>query len=220
MNTPIVISKAYIYQENLPILSNINLSFSEGEFVYLIGKSGAGKSSFLKTLYGELPLKEGSIVINNCQLYKIHPNRLQKLRRALGIIYQGNNLLFDRTIYENLKFVLQVTNWTDRVAMDERIYEVLRMVGLEMQDYKMIYELSGGEQQRVNIARAILNTPKIIIADEPTANLDPDNSEQIFKLLAKISYEYKSLVLMGTHEYNLVKKYLGRIIRIENGVIR
>lgn len=215
MKTFIKISDASIYQGNVVVLRNVNLNFQEGEFVYIIGKSGGGKSSLLKTLYGELPLKTGSIMINDFQLYRISRNNLQRLRREMGIIFQGNNLLFDRTIYENLRFVLQVTNWRDGVAMDDRIDTVLRLVALEGQGHKMIYELSGGEQQRVNIARAILNNPKIIIADEPTANLDPENTEEIFRLLAKISYQYKTLVIMGTHEYNLVERYKGRIIKIE-----
>lgn len=215
MKTFIKISDASIYQGNVVVLRNVNLNFQEGEFVYIIGKSGGGKSSLLKTLYGELPLKTGSIMINDFQLYRISRNNLQRLRREMGIIFQGNNLLFDRTIYENLRFVLQVTNWRDGEAMDDRIDTVLRLVALEGQGHKMIYELSGGEQQRVNIARAILNNPKIIIADEPTANLDPENTEEIFRLLAKISYQYKTLVIMGTHEYNLVERYKGRIIKIE-----
>lgn len=219
MKTSIIISDASIYQGNVPVLRNVNLSFQEGEFVYIIGKSGGGKSSLLKTLYGELPLKSGSIMVNDFQLYRISRNNLQRLRREMGIIFQGNHLLFDRTIYENLRFVLQVTNWKDGIAMDERIDTVLRLVSLEGQSYKMIYELSGGEQQRVNIARAILNNPKIIIADEPTANLDPENTEEIFRLLAKISYQYKTLVLMGTHEYNLVERYKGRIIKIEANTV-
>lgn len=215
MKTFIKISDASIYQGNVVVLRNVNLNFQEGEFVYIIGKSGGGKSSLLKTLYGELPLKTGSIMINDFQLYRISRNNLQRLRREMGIIFQGNNLLFDRTIYENLRFVLQVTNWRDGEAMDDRIDTVLRLVALEGHGHKMIYELSGGEQQRVNIARAILNNPKIIIADEPTANLDPENTEEIFRLLAKISYQYKTLVIMGTHEYNLVERYKGRIIKIE-----
>lgn len=219
MKTSITISNASIYQGNVPVLRNVNLSFQEGEFVYIIGKSGGGKSSLLKTLYGELPLKTGSILINDFQLHRISRNNLQRLRREMGIIFQGNHLLFDRTIYENLRFVLQVTNWRDQVAMDDRIDTVLRLVSLEGQCHKMIYELSGGEQQRVNIARAILNNPKIIIADEPTANLDPENTEEIFRLLAKISYQYKTLVLMGTHEYNLVERYKGRIIKIEASTV-
>lgn len=219
MKTSITISDASIYQGNVPVLRNVNLSFQEGEFVYIIGKSGGGKSSLLKTLYGELPLKTGSILINDFQLHRISRNNLQRLRREMGIIFQGNHLLFDRTIYENLRFVLQVTNWRDQVAMDDRIDTVLRLVSLEGQCHKMIYELSGGEQQRVNIARAILNNPKIIIADEPTANLDPENTEEIFRLLAKISYQYKTLVLMGTHEYNLVERYKGRIIKIEASTV-
>lgn len=219
MNTSIIIADASIYQGNVLVLRNVNLSFREGEFVYIIGKSGGGKSSLLKTLYGELPLKSGSILINDFQLYRISRHNLQRLRREMGIIFQGNHLLFDRTIYENLRFVLQVTNWRDGEAMDERIDKVLRLVSLEGQGYKMIYELSGGEQQRVSIARAILNNPKIIIADEPTANLDPENTEEIFRLLAEISYQYKTLVLMGTHEYNLVERYKGRIIKIEANTV-
>lgn len=215
----IVLSGAHIYQGNIPVFSDVNLTFYEGEFVYIIGKSGAGKSTFLKTLYGEIPLKAGRISVYNYQLFRISSKHLQRLRREMGIIFQGNNLLFDRSIYENLKFVLQVTNWSDPSAMDARIQEVLGLVNLENQSYKMIYELSGGEQQRVSIARAILNNPKIIIADEPTANLDPEHTEEIFRLLVKISYCYKSLVLMSSHEYNLIEKYKGRVIKVHDNTL-
>lgn len=214
--TIVHIENVSIYQGNALVLKDINLDIQQGEFIYLIGKNGAGKSSLLKTLYGEIPLREGSIEIVDFQLHKIHSSQLQHLRRNVGIIFQDFQLLMDRTIFENLKFVLQVTNWKDSILINNKIEEVLDKVGLTNKGYKMIYELSGGEQQRVNIARAILNNPKLIIADEPTNNLDPKTADEIMNLLLQICKDYKSSVLMGTHEYSLIRRYPNRTIKIEN----
>lgn len=201
------------------ILSDINISISEGEFVYLIGKVGAGKSTFLKSLYHEIPIEKGSGRIFEYELGSIKKKDIPYLRRKVGIVFQDFQLLIDRTAAKNLEFVLRATGWNNKGLIDIRIEEVLTQVGMQNKGYKMPHELSGGEQQRIVIARALLNSPEIILADEPTGNLDPETGNQIVKLLHKISEE-GTAVIMSTHNYAVVQKYPGRIIKCEDGHLK
>lgn len=201
------------------ILSDINISISEGEFVYLIGKVGSGKSTFLKSLYHEIPIEKGSGRIFEYELGSIKKKDIPYLRRKVGIVFQDFQLLIDRTAAKNLEFVLRATGWKNKGLIDIRIEEVLTQVGMQNKGYKMPHELSGGEQQRIVIARALLNSPEIILADEPTGNLDPETGNQIVKLLHKISEE-GTAVIMSTHNYAVVQKYPGRIIKCEDGHLK
>lgn len=212
----IQIRNASIFQSYNPVLSNINLEIEKGEFVYLIGKTGSGKSSLLKTIYGDVELMEGSATIAGFQLSPMKEKQIPFLRRKLGIVFQDFQLLTDRSVNANLLFVLQATGWRDKVKIKDRIAEVLEKVGLATKGFKMPHELSGGEQQRIVIARALLNDPEIILADEPTGNLDPETSEGIMKLLFDISNNARA-VLMATHNYPLIEKFPARIIRCEGG---
>ena len=212
------ISSAAIYQQENLILYNININIDAGEFVYLIGKTGSGKSSLLKTLYGELPLKEGDATVVDFDLKTIKRNKIPFLRRKLGIVFQDFQLLTDRNIYDNLKFVLTATGWDNKIQMDKRINEVLASVGLSNKVYKFPHELSGGEQQRIVIARALLNEPDLILADEPTGNLDPETSEEILKILVEISNKGKA-VLMATHDFHLMDKFPSRTLKCEGGTV-
>ncbi|MEY4594787.1 MAG: hypothetical protein RIQ47_1197 [Bacteroidota bacterium] len=205
-----------IYQSGSPVLTGINLQIDKGEFVYLIGKTGSGKSSLLKLLYGELPLQEGSGAVAGFNLTGLHSNQVPFLRRKLGIVFQDFQLLPDRSINANLEFVLIATGWKDKTEIQSRINEALANVGLTTKGFKLPHELSGGEQQRVVIARALLNHPELILADEPTGNLDPETSEEIMKLLFEISTK-GTAVLMATHNYGLMEKFPARIIKCENG---
>ncbi|MEO0337456.1 MAG: ATP-binding cassette domain-containing protein [Pseudomonadota bacterium] len=217
--TIVEIKDAKIYQRDHLVLSNVNLQLDKGDFVYLIGKTGTGKSSLLKTLYGELPLKEGEGRIGDFDLRKLKRKQVAFLRRKLGIVFQDFELLTDRTVNDNLLFVLRATGWKDKNAMTNRMQEVLDKVGLGTKGYKMPHELSGGEQQRVAIARALLNDPDLILADEPTGNLDPNTTEEILNLLNTISKSGRA-VLMATHDYVHMKKFSSRVIRCEgNSVI-
>jgi cell division transport system ATP-binding protein len=207
-----------VYQRNIMILSDVNLTIEKGEFVYLIGKTGTGKSSLLKTLYADLPVIEGSAIVADYQLKDIKKKDVPYLRRKLGIVFQDFQLLIDRSVSENLKFVLKATGWKDKVQIDERINEVLEKVGLNTKGFKMPHQLSGGEQQRVSIARALLNDPELILADEPTGNLDPETSEGIINLLKDIS-ENGRAVLMATHDFMMIEKYPSRTLRCESGKI-
>ena len=224
--TPENIQKAVITLENISvfqqknlILSNVSFQIQKGEFVYLIGKTGSGKSTLLKTLYGALPISQGAGVVCDFDLKKLRVKEIPFLRRKLGIVFQDFQLLTDRTVYDNLLFVLKATGWKNKKLIQERIQDVLEKVGLSTKGRKMPHELSGGEQQRVAVARALLNDPEIILADEPTGNLDPDTSEDIMKILFEISQSGRA-VLMATHDYSLFEKFPSRIIKCENGIIK
>ncbi len=215
MDTKIELLNATIAQPDNVIMSNINLEIKSGELVYLIGRTGSGKSSLLKTLYAELPLAKGTGAVAGFQLEKIKNKQIPFLRRKLGIVFQDFQLLTDRNVNENLKFVLKATGWKNKMEIDRRIQEVLEKVGLAQKGYKMPNELSGGEQQRVVIARALLNNPEIILADEPTGNLDPDTSRGIMQILTKISATGRAVVI-ATHDYPLIKEFPGRVIKCDN----
>lgn len=215
----ILLSDTNIYQEDSLILNKVNLSLKAGEFVYLIGKTGSGKSSLLKTLYADIPLNNGNGKINTFDLRKLKNKEIPLLRRSIGIVFQDFELLTDRSIFENLSFVLEATGWQDKKKMQTRIEEVLNQVGLKTKHFKMPHELSGGEQQRVVIARALLNEPPLILADEPTGNLDPDTSDDIMKLLFKINKDLNTAVLMATHNYTIIEKFPGRIIKCSEGAL-
>lgn len=216
----ISLSNANIYQEEALILNGVDLSVKPGEFVYLIGKTGSGKSSLLKTLYADIPLTKGEGRINEFDLIKLKDKQIPLLRRGIGIVFQDFELLMDRSVFENLSFVLEATGWTDKKKIKSRIEEVLNQVGLKTKHYKMPHELSGGEQQRVVIARALLNDPPLILADEPTGNLDPDTSDIIMNLLFKINRELDTAVLMATHNYTIIEKYPSRIIKCVDGALK
>jgi cell division transport system ATP-binding protein len=206
-----------IYQGNNLVLQDVNLTVNKGEFVYLVGKTGTGKSSLLKTLYGELELKEGDATVATFNLRGLDWKKVPYLRRTLGVVFQDFQLLTDRNVNDNLKFVLKATGWTDDKLMDDKIMDVLEKVGLKSKGFKMPFELSGGEQQRVDIARALLNSPKLILADEPTGNLDPETSDEIMNLLFNIAKDYNAAVVMATHDYIVVQKFPARMIRTEKG---
>ena len=198
------------------ILTGVNLEIGKSEFVYLIGKTGSGKSSLLRTLYADLPLREGQGMVAGYSLNGLKDKDVPFLRRKLGIVFQDFQLLTDRNVYENLNFVLRATGWTDKSKIDQQIRVVLDNVGLGSLGQKMPHQLSGGEQQRVSIARALLNNPELILADEPTGNLDPETSEGILNLLVSIS-QFGCAVLMATHNYNFFKQHPSRTVKCENG---
>lgn len=205
-----------VFQKKNLILSEVSLSVRKGEFVYLIGKTGSGKSSLLKVLYGELKINQGSGMIAGFDLTKLKSKQIPFLRRKLGIVFQDFQLLSDRTVRDNLMFVLKATGWTDKQKMEERIQETLAMVGLATKGFKMPHELSGGEQQRVVIARALLNYPEVILADEPSGNLDPETTKEIMALLHDIT-KTGTAAIMATHNYSLIENFPGRVIRCETG---
>lgn len=207
---------ASIYQDDHLVLSNVNFSVSKGEFVYVIGRVGSGKTSLIKTINAELPLLAGTATAVGFQLENLKRSKIPFLRRKLGIVFQDFQLLIDRTVYDNLYFVMHSTGWKDKDEIDKHICRVLEKVEMENKGYKMPHQLSGGEQQRIVIARALLNEPEIILADEPTGNLDPETSEGIVKLLREIC-ESDRAVLMATHNYSLLKKYPDRTLKCENG---
>lgn len=216
----ISLERANIYQEDALILNGVNLNVNPGEFVYLIGKTGSGKSSLLKTLYADIPLTAGDGRINEFDLIKLKDKQIPFLRRGIGIVFQDFELLMDRSVFENLSFVLEATGWTDKKKIKARIEEVLNQVGLDTKHFKMPHELSGGEQQRVVIARALLNHPPLILADEPTGNLDPETSDIIMNLLFTINKDLNTAVLMATHNYSIIEKYPGRIIKCIDGMLK
>ena len=219
MKNTISLKNASIYQHERCILKNVNFEIEEGEFVYLIGKTGSGKSSLLKTLYADLPAKEGDIMIAGYDLRKIRRRDTPMLRRKIGIVFQDFQLLYDRSVEDNLSFVLDATGWNDKTKISKRIDEVLQQVGLLHKRKVMPHQLSGGEQQRIAVARALLNDPNVILADEPTGNLDPETTNDVMDLLREISTKGKT-ILMATHNYNLILKYPSRIIKCEDGMVR
>lgn len=214
----IQLNKASIFQKNYLVLSNVSLTIEKGEFVYLLGKTGSGKSSLLKTLYAELNLNQGQGTVAGFNLTSIKRKDIPYLRRKLGIVFQDFQLLSDRSVNDNLLFVLKATGWKNKEEIQKRIQDVLEKVHLSTKGFKMIYELSGGEQQRISIARALLNDPELILADEPTGNLDPETSEEIMKVLLEISKSGRA-VLIATHDIMMYNKFPSRTIRCENGGI-
>jgi cell division transport system ATP-binding protein len=214
--TILSLQNAEIFQRDNLVLTNVNLHLNEGEFVYLIGKTGSGKSSLMKTLYGDLPLEKGRGSIVGFNLNTLKESEIPFLRRKLGVVFQDFKLLNDRSVFENLKFVLKATGWYDPAKIKAKITEVLTKVGMETKDYKMPFQLSGGEQQRVAIARALLNDPDLILADEPTGNLDPATSVDVMKVLKDIHQSGKS-ILMATHDYALILKFPNKTLKCEGG---
>jgi len=213
----ITLANAQIYQQEKLILKNVWFDLEETEFAYLIGRTGSGKSSLLKTLYGELPLVEGEGHVCEYNLKRITKKEIPFLRRKIGIVFQDFQLLSDRTVIDNLAFVLGATGWKDKELIRKRALSCLQLVGIEQKANSFPHTLSGGEQQRVSIARALLNQPSLILADEPTGNLDPETSEEIMQLLIAVAKEEKTAILMATHDMNMVEKFPGRIIRVEEG---
>jgi len=218
MNPIISLSNVSVYREKILTLSELNLEVEAGEFIYLVGKTGSGKTSLLKTLYAELSLEEGSASIANFNLNVIKPSEVPFLRRKLGIVFQDFQLLTDRSINANLEFVMRATGWKGEEKISKRIDEVLATVGIPTKGYKMPHELSGGEQQRACIARALVNQPEIILADEPTGNLDPETSGEVINVLYEVS-KGGTAVLLATHNYNLFEKFPGRVVRLDRGHI-
>ena len=215
-NAVLHLENADIYQRDNLVLSKVNLTLEKGTFYYLIGKTGSGKSSLMKTLYGDLKLQSGVGTIADFDLKKLKEKEIPFLRRKIGIVFQDFKLLSDRTVFENLEFVLKATGWKDKTAMKDKITEVLEKVGIQNKYYKRPHELSGGEQQRVAIARALLNDPELILADEPTGNLDPKTSLEVMELLNQIHQSGKT-ILMATHDYQLIVKFKQKTIKCEGG---
>ena len=216
MSEPIIrYENVSICQQGLEILEGINFELNKGEFVYLIGKVGSGKTSFLKTIYGELDIHSGEAEVMGCNLRTMKQKHIPDLRRRLGIVFQDFQLLTDRTVHANLEFVLRATGWKNKVDIHMRIEEVLEQVGMSGKGYKMPNELSGGEQQRIAIARAILNKPELILADEPTGNLDVETGQRIVELLKEICAQ-GSAILMITHNLNMLSEYPGKVYKFEN----
>ena len=219
MQTILQLKNANIYQQDHMILKDVELRITKGEFCYLIGKTGSGKSSLLKTIYAALPFIKGEGEVAGFKLDELDRRTIPQLRRKLGIVFQDFNLLMDRTVEENLLFVLRATNWSDPAAMRTRINEVLQKVDLISTHDKMPHALSGGERQRIVIARALLNDPQIILADEPTGNLDPETADDILLLLRRLSQEQDTAVLFATHDYRILENFPARIIRCHDGRI-
>ncbi len=218
LDTIIELDNVSVFQKNVLVLSNVTLSIERGEFCYLIGRTGTGKSSLLKILYADLPMVDGYARVAGYDLKGIKDKQIPFLRRNIGIVFQDFQLLTDRSIKENLFFVMKATGWNDKVAMEERMEDVLTKVGLRTKGFKMPHQLSGGEQQRVVIARALINDPDVILADEPTGNLDPETSEGIMELMFEISRAGRA-VLMATHDYTLFNKFPARIFKCKGGKV-
>jgi len=218
LDTIIELKSCSIMQQDHLVLSDVNLKADRGEFLYLVGKVGSGKTSLIRTINAQIPLTDGEGWVAGFDLRTLKKREIPLLRRKLGIVFQDFQLLTDRTVHDNLEFVLRATGWTNKIATEERIREVLEKVGLQNKGFKMPHQLSGGEQQRVVIARALLNDPEIILADEPTGNLDPETSEEIHVLLRSMSDTGRA-VIMSTHKLSLVKKYPARTMRCENGKV-
>ncbi len=217
--TIVNLSDVNIFQQENQVLKGVNLNISKGEFVYLIGKTGSGKSSLLKTLYAALPLKSGKGTVSGFDLKRLNRRTIPLLRRKLGIVFQDFNLLDDRNIEENLYFALRAMGWSDKFKMTSRINELLERVDLRGKNSKMPHAISGGEQQRVVLARALLNHPELIIADEPTGNLDPETSDEVLLLLRKLAQENNTAVLFATHDYRILENFPARIVRCHNGKV-
>jgi cell division transport system ATP-binding protein len=219
MNQPVLfLRNANIYQDKSLILQDINIEVNKGEFIYLIGKTGSGKSSFMKTLYADLPLIEGQGSIVDFDLAKLKEKNIPYLRRKIGIVFQDFKLLPDRSVFKNLEFTLKATGWKDSNEIKLKIDEVLDKVGMKGKSQKMPHQMSGGEQQRVAIARALLNDPELILADEPTGNLDPQTSSEVMQLLREINQNGKTII-MATHDYALIMKYPAKTLKCDEGVI-
>lgn len=219
MNEPVLfLRKANIYQDKSLILQDVNIEVNKGEFIYLIGKTGSGKSSFMKTLYADLPLTEGQGSIVDFDLAKLKESKIPYLRRKIGVVFQDFKLLPDRTVYKNLEFTLKATGWKDSKEIELKIEEVLDKVLMKGKAHKMPHQISGGEQQRVAIARALLNDPELILADEPTGNLDPQTSSEVMQLLKEINQNGKTII-MATHDYALIMKYPAKTIKCDEGVV-
>ncbi len=219
MNQPVLfLQNANIYQDKNLILQDVNIEVNKGEFIYLIGKTGSGKSSFMKTLYADLPLAEGQGNIVDFDLAKLKQKNIPYLRRKIGVVFQDFKLLPDRTVYKNLEFVLQATGWKDKDEIKLKIDEVLDKVSMKGKANKMPHQMSGGEQQRVAIARALLNDPELILADEPTGNLDPQTSAEVMQLLKEINQNGKTII-MATHDYALIMKFPAKTIKCDEGIV-
>ena len=213
----IFLDKVSVQQSSNVVLSDVNCKISAGEFVYLVGKTGTGKSSLLKTLYGEVTLTQGNGTVVGFDLKEMNWKKLPFLRRNLGVVFQDFQLLTDRNVHENLRFVLKATGWEDEKLVEQKIEDVLSKVGLQNKGFKMTYEMSGGEQQRVDIARALLNSPKLILADEPTGSLDPETSDEIMQLLFQIAKDYGTAIVMATHDFMVVNKFPSRTLKTQGG---
>ena len=215
----ITLSNLEVFQKNKLVLTNVKLDISQGEFIYMIGKTGSGKSSLMQILYADLPVEKGEALVCGFELKSIRRKKLPHLRRKLGIVFQDFQLLDDRNVKKNLEFVLKATGWRDKQQIENRILHVLDEVELIDKLNVMPHQLSGGEQQRIAIARALLNEPDVVLADEPTGNLDPETSNGIMKILFRIS-ELGKTVIMATHNYNLIHKFPGRVIKCEEGTLK
>lgn len=215
MDMLVELKNVSVYQRDLLVLQDVNIEVNKGELVYFVGRTGTGKTSLLKVIYADLPLEKGSGNVVGFNLVKIKNKKIPMLRRKLGIVFQDFQLLMDRTVRENLIFVMKATGWKDKKKMEQRLEEVLKNVGMELKGHKMPHQLSGGEQQRIVIARALVNEPDLILADEPTGNLDPETSKGIMELLHNITLDGRA-VIMATHNYNLFNDFPGRIITFED----
>jgi cell division transport system ATP-binding protein len=219
LDTIIEFSNCTIWQQDQMVLSEVNFKVDKGEFVYLVGKVGSGKTSLIKTINAQIPLKKGEAVVVGFNLHRIKKREVPSLRRKLGIVFQDFQLLIDRPVFDNLEFVLRATGWKNKREIEFRIAQVLEKVGLGTKGFKMPHQLSGGEQQRVVIGRALLNDPDIILADEPTGNLDPETSEGIIRLLKDISRSGRA-VIVATHNYTIIKKFQARTLKCEDGRLK